>query len=261
MTENTEPAIILKVENGLARVTLNRPYQLNAISYEGANLWRSIASEIVARDDIGAVLLDARGRAFCAGGDVASIAEAGGSFVRDLADTIHEGHLMLRECPKPIVAAVRGSVVGGGLGFMLVADYIVASDTTIFASKYADVGLTPDCGVSTLLPEAVGMRRALQLTLSDRVLSAAEAVEWGLITETVPDGELDARAEYIAARWLSGATHAYGQAKRLLRAGVGTEYAVSLADEARTIGDAVDTADATMRMAAFLATRLPRADR
>ena len=259
MTENPEPAIILTVENGLAHVTLNRPAQLNAINDEGATLWRDIASEIVARDDIRAVLFDGRGRAFCAGGDVASIAQAEGTFVTDLADTIHEGHLMLRECPKPIVAAVHGSVVGGGLGFMLVADYIVAAESTVFASKYAEIGLTPDCGVSTLLPEAIGMRRALQLTLSDRVLSAAEALDWGLISESVPDAALTSRATEIASLWLSGATSAFGQAKRLLRASVRTDYASALADEARTIGAAVDTADASARMAAFLAPRSPRA--
>ncbi|MGV8969093.1 MAG: enoyl-CoA hydratase/isomerase family protein [Microbacteriaceae bacterium] len=258
MTWNSEPAILFTVDNGLAHVTLNRASQLNAIGHEGATLWRTIASEIVARDDIGAVLFDARGRAFCAGGDVASISQASGSVVTDLADTIHEGHLMLATCTKPIVAAVRGSVVGGGLGFMLVADYIVASDTTIFASKYADIGLTPDCGVSTLLPEAIGMRRALQLTLSGRVLNAAEALDWGLITESVPDGELDSRALAVAQAWLHGATSAFGQAKRLLRAGAASEYATRLADEARTIGAAADTADAQVRMKAFLAPRPPR---
>lgn len=258
MTENSEPAIILTVEDGLAHVTLNRPERLNAINNDGALLWRDIASEIVARTDIRAVLFDARGRTFCAGGDVASIASASGTDVNNLADTIHEGHLMLRECPKPIVAAVRGSVVGGGLGFMLVADYIVASEQTVFASKYADVGLTPDCGVSTLLPEAIGMRRALQLTLSDKVLSAAEALDWGLITETVADDELDSRARAIALHWLSGATGAFGHAKRLLRSSGGANYADALADEARTIGAAVDTPDAMARMAAFLTHRQSR---
>jgi 2-(1,2-epoxy-1,2-dihydrophenyl)acetyl-CoA isomerase len=258
MTEKTEPAIIFTVEDGLAHVTLNRPERLNAINDEGATLWRDIASEIVARQDIRAVLFDARGRTFCAGGDVASIASASSSDVNNLADTIHDGHLMLRECPKPMVAAVRGSVVGGGLGFMLVADYIIASEQTVFASKYADVGLTPDCGVSTLLPEAIGMRRALQLTLSDRMLSAAEALDWGLITEVAAEDQLDARATAVATHWLAGATGAFGQAKRLLRASVGTDYTAALADEARTIGAAVDTAEAKARMLAFLAPRQPR---
>ena len=103
---------------------------------------------------------------------------------------------------------------------MLVADLIVASDRATFASRYSDVGLTPDCGVSTLLPEAVGTRRALELTLTSRTLTAAEALDWGLVTEVVAPESLDARAREIAASWLAGATGGIraGQAPRALRA-------------------------------------------
>src|SRR5690606_28689235 len=114
----------------------------------------------------------------------------------------------------------------------------VAAENTVFASKYADIGLVPDCGVSVLLPQAVGMRRALEFTLTDRKLSAAEAVEWGLITETVADAELAARARAIAEGWLAGATYAFGQARRLLRSSVARSLADSLSDEARSIGAA-----------------------
>ena len=94
---------------------------------------------------------------------------------------------------------MQGPVAGGGLGFMLVADVIVASERATFASRYADVALTPDCGVSTLLPEAVGTRRALELTLTSRRLSAAEALDWGLVAEVVVPEALEARAREIAA--------------------------------------------------------------
>ena len=247
--------ILLSVDNGLARVTLNRPQRLNAINAEAAQAWRDIAAEVAERSDVGAVLLDAVGPAFCAGGDVAEMSSMGGSAgsIGDFADIIHEGHRTLSAMPKPIVAAVNGAVAGGGLGFMLVADYIVAATSAKFVSKYADIGLTPDCGVSTLLPEAVGMRRALELTLSSRSLTAAEALDWGLVTEVVADGETDARAREIAAVWLSGATAAFGEAKRLLRGGVGRDYGTALDDEARTIGAAFETADAQARIGAFLA--------
>lgn len=266
MTETTapsaaselEPAILFSVEGGLAHVTLNRPTRLNAIDEQAARLWRDIAADIERRDDIVAVLLDATGRAFCAGGDVASMVDSSGADVARLADIIHEGHLSLRRAAKPIVAAVQGPAVGGGLGFMLIADYIVAGESASFASKYADIGLTPDCGVSTLLPEAVGARRALQLTLSDRSLGAVEAAEWGLVTEVVPDSELSARARQLADYWIAGASGAFGQAKRLLRAGVERGYSAALDDEARTIGAAIDTPEARARIAAFVAPRAPR---
>jgi 2-(1,2-epoxy-1,2-dihydrophenyl)acetyl-CoA isomerase len=252
-----DEAILFDVRDGLAHVTLNRPTRLNAVDPDAIRRWRSIAHEIAERDDVGAVLFDAVGRAFCAGGDVRAMAElasstdAPGRTITELADVIHDGHRALRESTKPIVAAVQGPVVGGGLGFMLVADLIVASDRATFASRYSDVGLTPDCGVSTLLPEAVGTRRALELTLTSRTLTAAEALEWGLVAEVVAPEALDARAREIAGAWLSGATAAFGQAKRLVRSGLTRSFQDALDDEARTIGASFETPYAQAAVARF----------
>jgi 2-(1,2-epoxy-1,2-dihydrophenyl)acetyl-CoA isomerase len=255
----SDEAILFDVSDGLARVTLDRPARLNAVDPAAIGRWQSIAHEIAERDDIGAVLFDANGRAFCAGGDVLAMSQlaAGepdaGAVITGLADRIHDGHRALRESSKPIVAAVQGPVAGGGLGFMLVADVIVASDRATFASRYADVGLTPDCGVSTLLPEAIGTRRALELTLTSRTLSAAEALEWGLVTEVVTPDALEARAREIAESWLRGATGAYGEAKRLVRSGLTRSFQDALDDEARTIGGAFETPEAQAGVAAFAA--------
>lgn len=253
----SDDAILFEVTDGLARVTLNRPARLNAVDPGAIARWQSLAHEIAERDDIGAVLFDANGRAFCAGGDVVAMSQlaAGeadaGAVITGLADRIHDGHRTLRESAKPIVAAVQGPVAGGGLGFMLVADLIVASDRATFASRYADVALTPDCGVSTLLPEAIGTRRALELTLTARTLSAAEALEWGLVTEVVAPEALEARARQIAESWLRGATGAFGQAKRLVRSGLERSFAEALDDEARTIGAAFEGPQAQAAIAAF----------
>ena len=252
-------SILFTVTDGLAHVTLNRPERLNAINADAAHRWREIGLEIAARDDICAVLFDAAGRAFCAGGDVLAMSTLGtdeasaGEAVHALANVIHDGHRALRDSNKPIVAAVQGAVAGGGLGFMLVADVIVASERASFASKYADIGLTPDCGVSTLLAEAVGTRRALQLLLTPRNLSAAEALDWGLVTEVVAPEAVDARAREIAALWVGGASAAYGEAKRLVHAGKDRSFQQSLDDEAVTIGVAFDSVEARARVAAFAA--------
>jgi 2-(1,2-epoxy-1,2-dihydrophenyl)acetyl-CoA isomerase len=204
-------------------------------------------------DSVGAVIIDAVGPAFCAGGDVIAMATSGadGSAVTDTAHVIHEGIRAFVESDKPVVAAVQGAVAGGGLGLMLTADYIVAAEGAKFVSRYANIGLTPDLGVSTLLPAAVGQRRALQLLLQDRALTAAEALEWGLIAEVAADP--GARADEIAGFWLAGATAAFGQAKRMVRSGAGHAFADNLDDEARTIGAAFDTPDARARVAAFAA--------
>lgn len=248
-------SILLSREGALARVTFNRPASLNAMDFDMATRWRDIAREVTSDSTVGAVVLDAAGPAFCAGGDVVAMATsgAGGAAVTETAHVIHDGIRAWVHSDKPIVAAVQGAVAGGGLGLMLSADYIVASDSARFVSKYANIGLTPDLGVSTLLPAAIGERRALQLLLQDRTLSADEALEWGLVAEVVPLDELADRAAQIARFWLENATAAFGHAKRLVRVGAGRTFEQNLADEAATIGARFDTDESKLRVAAFAA--------
>ena len=251
--------ILLRVEAGLAHVTFHRPDRLNAMDFEMGERWRDIARQVTTDASVGAVLLDAAGPAFCAGGDVIMMSTSGadGAAVTDAAHIIHEGIRTFMESDTPVVAAVQGAVAGGGLGLMLTADYIVAAEDAKFVSRYATIGLTPDLGVSTLLAQAVGQRRALQLLLQDRMLTAPEALDWGLVAEVAADP--GARAAEIARSWLGGATAAYGQAKRLVRTGAHRGLADNLDDEARTIGAAFDTPDARNRIAAFAAASARKA--
>lgn len=248
-------SILVTRDGALARVTFNRPAFLNAMGFEMGGRWRDVAHELTSDDSVGAIILDAAGPAFCAGGDVLEMATSGasGADVTAAAHTIHDGIRTFAESSTPIVAAVQGAVAGGGLGLMLTADYIVASDQAKFVSKYANIGLTPDLGVSTLLPAAVGQRRALQLLLQDLTIDAATALDWGLVTEVVPAGEVAARAEAVARFWLDGATGAFGQAKRLVRTGAGRSFADNLDDEAASIGARFDTDESKARVAAFAA--------
>jgi len=248
-------SILVTRDGALARVTLNRPAFLNAMGFEMGRRWRDVAHEITSDDTVGAVILDAAGAAFCAGGDVIEMATSGasGGDVTGAAQTIHDGIRTFVESTKPIVAAVQGAVAGGGLGLMLTADYVVASDQAKFVSKYANIGLTPDLGVSTLLPAAVGQRRALQLLLQDITIDAATALDWGLVTEVVAAAEVAGRAEAVARFWLDNATGAFGQAKRLVRSGAGRSFAENLDAEAASIGARFDTDEARARVAAFAA--------
>lgn len=249
-------SILFRVEDdGLARITLNRPASLNAMDFEMGRRWRDVARAIALDPAVRAVILDAAGGAFCAGGDVVTMATSGaaGAQVTETATVIHEGIRILVETPVPIVAAVQGAVAGGGLGLMLTADYVLAAEGAKFVSKYANIGLTPDLGVSTLLPRAIGERRALQLLLDDRTLDAAEALDWGLVAEVVTAERLAARAEELARTWLDGASAAFGEAKRLVRTGAGRSFGENLDDEAATIGAAFDTDESKARVAAFAA--------
>lgn len=252
-------SILCSIDNGVARLTLNRPASLNAMDFEMGQRWRDLARQVTTDASVGAIILDAAGPAFCAGGDVVGMATsgAGGAEITAAAGVIHDGILAFVSSDKPIVTAVQGAVAGGGLGLMLAADYIVASPTAKFVSRYANIGLTPDLGVSTLLAAAVGQRRALQLLLQDTTISAATAAEWGLVAEVAEDPA--ARANDVAAFWTSGATAAFGQAKRLVRTGSGRSFEANLNDEAATIGAAFDTDAAQMRIAAFAAASAARA--
>lgn len=246
-------SILLRVEGGLARVTFNRPASLNAMDFDMAARWREVARAVTSDPAIGAVILDAAGHAFCAGGDVIAMATSGatGADVTATARVIHEGIRAFVESDRPIVAAVQGAVAGGGLGLMLTADYIVAADQAKFVSKYANIGLTPDLGVSTLLPAAIGQRRALQLLLQDLTIDASTALEWGLVAEVVPAADVASRAEEVARFWIDNSTAAFGQAKRLVRTGADRTFAENLDDEAASIGSRFDTDDSRARVAAF----------
>lgn len=249
----TDP-IRLSIDEGIAHVLLNRPERLNAFNADMAAAWEQVTSDITSRDDVGAILVSGSGPAFCAGGDVVDMATTlgSGSEVEALAHRINAGITALVEAPIPVVAAVHGATAGGGLGILLSTDYVVAGREARIGSRYANMGLTPDLSVTAHLARAVGERRALQLVLSDRMLSSQEALEWGLVAEVVDDEEVLERARHVARSWLDGAIGAYGQAKRLIRSSPSRTLADQLDDEAHTIGEAFDTDDARLRIAAFV---------
>ncbi|GAA1136167.1 MULTISPECIES: enoyl-CoA hydratase/isomerase family protein [Microbacterium] len=261
-------AILLSVDEGLARLTLNRPSRLNAFNAELAYAWRDATAEVTSRDDVRAILLDAAGPAFCAGGDVIemSMTMGSGDDITALAEVINAGIRSLTGSAVPVVAAAHGTTAGGGLGILLCSDYAVVGARSKLGSLYANIGLTPDLSVSAQLARAIGQRRALQLVLQDRLLTSQEAVEWGLVAEAVEGADaaaeadlVRARAEEVARFWLAGAAAAYGQAKRLVRSQPERTFVEQLSEEARSIGAAMETPDAQARIAAFAAASTKKA--
>ena len=247
--------VLLSVDDGLARITLNRPERLNAYDHDMAHASERVTVEATSRDDVRAILLTAAGRAFCAGGDVVAMGTSMGSGaeIDELAQHINVGIRALTESAIPVVAAAHGTTAGGGLGILLTSDYAVVGEDSSIGSLYAKIGLTPDLSVTAQLARAVGERRALQLVLQNRMLSAKEAQEWGIVAEVVPAADVLTRAEEIAREWLDGASRAYGEAKRLIRSQPARTFAEQLAEEARTIGAAFDGDEAKARVQAFAA--------
>jgi 2-(1,2-epoxy-1,2-dihydrophenyl)acetyl-CoA isomerase len=240
MTEalNTEARNVrLDFEGAIASLSLTRPDAGNAISQAMADELVAAVAEIARRPECGVVVLSSAGKSFCVGGDVREMAAAPdrGALLADLAGTAHEFLVALRALPVTVIAAVQGAVAGAGLGLVLAADLVVCADDASFRTAYAAIGLSPDCGVSALLPDVVGVRRAAELALNGRVLGAQEALEWMLVNEVCPIDELGARVAELAASIAARAPLAIGEAARLLRAGLGRIYTEQLDDEGATI--------------------------
>lgn len=245
-------SILTSSDGKIFRITLNRPEVSNSVDLETAAAFEA-AVQAAAADPAGVVLLSGNGRLFCAGGDVGSMlaSDEPQAYLNDLAVAFDAALLALAALEKPVVAAVQGAAAGAGLAVALASDVIVAGEKTKFLTAYGDVGLTPDCGLSYLLPRAIGQQRALELLLTGRVLDAATAQSWGLATEVVADDTVQARAEEIATLIANGPAWALGQAKRLVRTSWEATRADSGQDEARTIAQAVVTPEAQKLMERF----------
>ncbi|MCW2498155.1 enoyl-CoA hydratase/isomerase family protein [Jatrophihabitans sp.] len=248
----TEP-VLLDLADGIATLTLNRPSAGNALNMELATLLHRHAESLASNADVRVVVIRATGKLFCAGGDVRDMAGATdrSGFLRELADGMHRALLALRELTVPLIVAVQGPAAGGGLGLVLAADIAVAADTATFVAAYSAIGLSPDCGVTALLPNAVGARRAALFALTNSRLTAAQAEEWGLISEAVSADALEARVAELARLVADRPGESAGQAARLLRNSPERSYAEQLDDEATTIARLSDTAAASALIEAF----------
>jgi 2-(1,2-epoxy-1,2-dihydrophenyl)acetyl-CoA isomerase len=240
------PAVLLTVAAGVAHIELNRPEAFNA-----ANLPLTQALEqalIAAGDDesVRVVLLSGRGKAFCAGGDVKEMAAAEDPtvMVSELAESSHRAVRAMVALDKPVVAAVHGSVAGAGLGYACAADLVLAGESTKLLSAFIGIGVTPDSGTSWFLTQIVGLRRALELTLLNRVLSAEDALDWGLVTAVHPDDQVLDAGRVLAQKLASGPALALGKTRRLVRDAADRTLDEHLDHEAPSIASLVTSPEA-----------------
>ncbi|MEY2477998.1 MAG: 2-(1,2-epoxy,2-dihydrophenyl)acetyl-CoA isomerase [Actinomycetota bacterium] len=252
----------LAVDSGIARLELNRPDAANTIDLDMAVALEGAVAALVAQGDaVRAVLLTGAGARFCGGGDVGAFARQDPAALPDLLADItahlHPAVEQLVGLDAPVVAAVQGSAAGAGLGLVLAADLVVATRSAKFVMAYTGIGLSPDGSSSWFLPRIVGLRRAVELTLTNRVLTANEALEWGIVTTVVDDGELAGAADALVARLAAGPTRAYGRAVRLLRAAGDASLADHLEAERRELAASGATVDGAEGIAAFAAKRPP----
>jgi 2-(1,2-epoxy-1,2-dihydrophenyl)acetyl-CoA isomerase len=253
-------AVDLRVAERVAHLTLNRPDAKNTIDLQLAKDLDAAIAQIAADDGVGAVLLSGAGETFCMGGDLRSFAGRDDlpDHLREVTHHLHAAIDGLARMTPPVVGAVRGFAAGAGLGLACAADLLLCSDNARFLSAYTNVGLTPDGSTSWALPRLVGLRRSLELVLTNRILDAHEAVEWGIATRVVADVALDAEALALATTLASGATSALGGAKRLVRESYARTLELQLQLETEMLAAAAGTDESREGITAFTQKRQPR---
>ncbi|HEY9451056.1 MAG TPA: enoyl-CoA hydratase-related protein [Bradyrhizobium sp.] len=254
--------VLLDFSGGVATLRLNRPEKGNAIDERMAADLAEAATQIAERPDIRAVLIAGNGANFTVGGDLGLFAgtqrEQLPNRLRRMIDRYHLAIERLTGIDAPVVAAVRGGAGGGGLGLMYVADIVVAAEDARFALGYGALGLTADGGNTWFLPRMVGMRRAQELFLLNRRLTAQEALAYGLVSRLAPEDQVESEAASLAAKLAAGPTHAFGAVRRMLRQSFETGLSDQLDAEKASIVVASSTDDAQEGIAAFVAKRRPQ---
>src|SRR6201997_213048 len=252
-------AIQYTVTDSVATVCLNRPDVRNAIDMQMAEETLAVARRIAADDSIRAVLICGNGPALTVGGDIdyflAHSGERFGALFAQMTTPFHEAFRVLSRINAPIVTAAHGAVAGGGLGFVYAEDLVIAADDAKFVTAFAALGLSGGGGGTWHLPRLIGPRRAAAAYLRNKPIAAGEALEWGLVNEIVPAGELRDRAEAVARELASGPTRGFARMRALLRDSWRNDLSTQLQAETEAIRQTGDTVDAARAINDFPAKR------
>ena len=252
--------LIVERAGQVATITLNRPEALNALDLDlGRDLFRA-ALEVDEDPGVRCVVVTGAGKAFCAGGDVKGFADnlpRIGVHIKELTTYLHGAVSRLCRSDKPVIMAVNGVAAGGGFSLALSGDLVVATESARFTMAYSRIAATPDGSSSYFLPRLIGLRRALDLYFGNRVLSAREALEWGLVTRVVPDAEFTAAVAALARELAQGPTRAFGAAKRLLHQSTWESLETQMELEAQAIAASGHTRDFATGVTAFANKQAP----
>lgn len=251
--------VTLSFADGVAHMTLNRPDVANGMNLEMMQAIHAAVMRCHGDPRVRAVHLKGAGKHFCAGGDVRDFASKGdgiGDYLKEVTAWLQVAVGAMIRLDAVVVTEVQGFAAGGGgLGLVCASDIVVAADSARFMAGATRVGMAPDAGSSRILPALVGFRRAMEIMMTNRAVSAEEAERIGLITSVVPDDKLSAHAGELAAQIAQGAPMAQSATKRLLWNALGVE--TCLPEEARTVATLSATKDSREGLAAVLEKRAP----
>src|SRR5580698_2033270 len=254
-------SILYEPSDRILKITLNRPDKLNALT--DAMLQELQQAFAAAANDrsIRSVVVTGAGKGFCPGQDLDNAREMGKGDRPGYGDHLRRNYnpliLAMTRLPKPIVAAINGVAAGSGMSLAMACDWRIAADKAVFLQAFVSIGLVPDSGSTWFLPRLIGRQRALDLMLSGRKVSAAEAVDWGLVNQVVAPEQLLDEATKTAARFAAAPTFAIGQLKRNLDFAETHSLEDLLAFEAKSQAECGLTADHQEGIQAFLEKRTP----
>jgi 2-(1,2-epoxy-1,2-dihydrophenyl)acetyl-CoA isomerase len=249
--------LLFEVREGVAYVTLNRPDAANAINLQ---LSKDLAYAAMRCDEdpaVRAVVLTGSGKMFCAGGDVRSFSASGDkmpALLKEITTYLHAAVSRFARMNAPVVTAVNGTAAGAGFSLACAGDLAIAAESAKFTMAYTRIGLTPDGSSTYYMPRLLGTRRTLELMLTNRMLSAAEAFDWGIVNRVVADEALAQEAEKLARSLADGPTLAFGRVKDLILHS-DDSLESQMERETRVIADSARTADAKEGIQAFLEKR------
>ncbi|MDY6996219.1 MAG: enoyl-CoA hydratase-related protein [Actinomycetota bacterium] len=240
----------------IARITLNRPDAANGMN---AALTGELAHAAARCDRPGTkvVVVTGAGRFFCAGGDLKEFAaaESRGAQIKGVADNLHRAISTFARMDAVVITAVNGTAAGAGFSLAVTGDLVLAAESASFTMAYTRVGLSPDGSSSYYLPRLIGMAKTKQLMLTNRTLSAQDALQWGLVTEVVDDEGLSSRADELATQMAATAAGSNGGVKTLLLGTFGNGLEEQMELESRLIAERAESAEGREGVDAFLAKR------
>ena len=251
--------VLSDLQSGILTLTLNRP-PVNALSLEMVNELQAAFKQAAHNQDVRCIVLTATGKAFSAGHDVTEMLEQGesASYRAHLQATYNPLILLIRQIEKPVVAAINGTVAGAGLGIALACDLRIAAESACFTVGFAGIGLVPDSGVSLLLPVLIGLGRASESAFTNEPISAAQALDWGLVNRVVAEADLRSETEALARRLAAGPVGAFGLTKRAFNKAILPNLEETLDYEAQMQEIANKGEEHREGVRAFLEKRSPR---
>src|SRR5512134_295156 len=211
--------ILTQLHGNILEVTLNRPEAYNALDLDMIRMLGDALSSAAVDNSVKGVLLTGRGKAFCAGGDLKWVShqtKEAGSVLYRLAPQFHLSIIEIRRMEKPVVAAINGIAAGGGFSLALACDFRIIGQSAILRQAYTSSGLSIDGGGSFALPRLVGLARAMEIMAFDHPISAAQALEWGLVTQVIADGQAVDAAIKMLNTLSQRSLHSFAWSKSLM---------------------------------------------